>query len=56
MRLSETGAGVIVEIDVGMPLLAEVSKESVERLGLDDGVEVVALIKASSIRTEPAGS
>jgi len=56
VRWSASGDGVVVELDVGVPLLAEISGESFGRLGLGEGAPVVALIKASSIHFDRDGS
>ncbi len=41
---------VLVELDVGLPLFASVTPASVERLSLTPGSQVVALVKATSLR------
>ena len=49
-RFAAHGGQMVVEIDVGVPLLAELSSGSYERLGLAPGVEVVCLLKANAVR------
>jgi molybdopterin-binding protein len=40
---------VVVDIDEGRELVAAVTKHSIERLGLAEGDDVVALIKATEV-------
>lgn len=50
------GAGrtlVSIECGVGVPILAEVTARSVERLGLAPGVSVIAMMKAQALRIRP---
>ena len=48
-RFGESRGSLIVEIDVGFPLLVEVSSGSFERLGLGVGQTVYCLLKANAI-------
>lgn len=48
-RFSECRGSIIVEVDVGFPLLVEVSSGSFERLGLAVGQTVNCLLKANAI-------
>ncbi len=52
-RFSESGGTFIVEVDVGFPMLVEVSSGSFERLGLAAGQSVYCLLKANAISTLP---
>jgi tungstate transport system ATP-binding protein len=54
VRLVPQGALVRVEIDCGAPLIALVTRPSVDDLGLAPGVSVVASIKASAIHLIPS--
>jgi molybdate transport system ATP-binding protein len=49
-RLSMHGARTIVQVDVGVPLLAQVSHRSAEALGLRAGLTVYCLIKSLAVR------
>lgn len=53
-RHTEFQGRSIMELDVGLPLLVEISTGSYERLGLGEGREVWCLIKATALKT--AGS
>lgn len=52
-RITHTAARVLVTIECGLavPVLAEVTERAVRKLGLEEGVEVVAMCKAQAIRT-----
>ncbi len=55
-RCTQYGRSVIVEVDVGVPLIAEVSRRSARLLEIAAGRPVVCLIKSHAIRTiEPSG-
>jgi molybdopterin-binding protein len=48
----ETGAvndEVVIELDNGMEIVSIITKNSAERLGLEKGKEVYAVIKASDV-------
>ncbi|MFB6131467.1 MAG: TOBE domain-containing protein [Salinigranum sp.] len=55
LRRGESVARVTVEVAPGATLLALVTAESVERLGLRPGREVVASFKATATRATPVG-
>ena len=42
-------AEVVVDIGGGREIVAAITRESIERLGLSEGVAVVALIKATEV-------
>ncbi|MFQ5491518.1 MAG: molybdenum ABC transporter ATP-binding protein [Phycisphaerae bacterium] len=44
------GGRVLVEVDVGRPLLAELSLKAIDQLGIAEGATVFCLIKAHAIR------
>ena len=44
---------VSLDCDLGVPVLAEVTRRSVERLGLAPGVQVIAMMKAQALRLTP---
>ncbi|QDV08291.1 Spermidine/putrescine import ATP-binding protein PotA [Planctomycetes bacterium Poly30] len=44
---------VSIECGVGVPILAEVTARSVERLGLGPGMAVIAMMKAQALRIRP---
>ena len=54
-HLTEGGARTLVSIDcgLGVPVLAEVTKRSQERLGLKPGAPVLAMMKAQALRLRP---
>jgi tungstate transport system ATP-binding protein len=54
VRLVPQGALVRVEIDCGAPLIALITRPSVDDLGLAPGVPVVAAVKASAIHLIPS--
>jgi len=49
VKLGAVMAEVVVEIAAGLELVAEISKGSVERLGLRSGETVTAIVKATEI-------
>lgn len=49
-RMSEHEGSLAVEIDVGVRLVAEISRRSAEHLGVRPGADVVCLIKSHAIR------
>jgi molybdate transport system ATP-binding protein len=49
-RVSTNGGRTIVQVDVGVPLLAQVSHRSAEALGLRAGLRVYCLIKSLAVR------
>lgn len=52
VRVSEHVARCMVEVDIGVPLLVEVSRRSLSSLGIAAGSEVVCLFKSHAIRIE----
>ncbi len=52
-RIVPTGADARVEIDCGFPLVARVTRRSLEDLELDAGSEVVASFKATAVHLIP---
>jgi molybdate transport system regulatory protein len=48
-RVSVHERGVLVEVDVGTRLLAEISRSAAATLGIREGAAVVCLIKTQSI-------
>lgn len=50
-RITASAINAEVELDIGagQPLVAMITRDSVERLGLVEGSEVIALVKASSV-------
>jgi tungstate transport system ATP-binding protein len=49
--ISIEGAAVLVTVDVGIPLTAQITKSSLERLNMKLGDSVYATFKATSVRT-----
>lgn len=54
-HLTEGAGRTLVSMDcgLGVPVLAEVTKRSVERLGLRPGAPVIAMMKAQALRLRP---
>jgi molybdopterin-binding protein len=52
--LHSDGRRVRVEIDADMPVVAEVTVAAAEELGLAEGAEVWAAVKATELRVDPA--
>ena len=52
-RIVPTGADARVEVDCGFPLIARVTRRSIEDLALAPGVEVVASFKATAVHLIP---
>jgi molybdopterin-binding protein len=50
VKMFPTGSQVRVTIDCGFPLTALITRRSAEEMGLKEGVRVVAMVKAVSIR------
>jgi molybdopterin-binding protein len=50
------GAQVRVEVDAGFPLVALITKQSLEELSLDVGSRVVASFKATAVHLIPRHS
>jgi tungstate transport system ATP-binding protein len=50
VKMFPTGSQVRVTIDCGFPLTALITRRSAEEMGLTEGVKVVAMVKAVSIR------
>jgi len=48
-----TGPQVRVELDAGFPLVALITKQSLEELGLAEGSPVVASFKATAVHLIP---
>ncbi len=48
--IKEMGKKVFCQVDVGFPLLVEITRGSMERMGLEAGTVVHCLIKSSSVR------
>lgn len=56
-RHTEAGGKSILEVDIGLPLLVEISTGSYERLGLAEGRDVWCLVKATALKASgQAGS
>src|SRR5262249_38832266 len=55
-RVTLSGSQVRVVLDVGFPLIAVVTRRSVEELGLAEGSAVTAIFKASAAHLIRAGS
>jgi molybdate transport system ATP-binding protein len=53
-RLSEHDRGVLVEVNIGVTLLVEVSRRAASAMGLQPGSHVVCLIKTQSVECAPA--
>jgi molybdate transport system regulatory protein len=49
VKKGPVGAEVIVEIPGGQEIISFITANSVERLGLEKGVKVTAVIKATSV-------
>ncbi len=49
-KIFPTGSQVRVTVDCGFPLTALITRKSAEEMGLKEGVKVVAMVKAVSIR------
>lgn len=52
-RITEHDRGVLVEVDIGAPLFAEISRRAAGAMGLRIGSSVVCLIKTQSISANP---
>src|SRR3989304_7854046 len=52
-RVVNTGPQVRVELDAGFPLVALITKQSLEELGLAEGSPVVASFKATAVHLIP---
>ncbi|UCH04821.1 MAG: ABC transporter ATP-binding protein [Candidatus Thorarchaeota archaeon] len=50
-EISIEGAAVFVTVDVGLPLTAQITRSSLERLDMKQGDSVYATFKATSVRT-----
>lgn len=50
LRVSRYGGQAMLEIDVGAPLLAQVTECTMEAMGLREGMDVVCLVKSNAIR------
>ncbi|MBF6600331.1 MAG: ATP-binding cassette domain-containing protein [Dehalococcoidia bacterium] len=48
-QITTTGAAARVELDCGFPLVAQITRRSLDDLGLDAGMEVVASFKATAV-------
>jgi len=55
MRITPSGAAARVELDCGFPLVAQITRRSLEDLGLDAGSDVVASFKATAVHLIPRG-
>lgn len=53
-RHTESGGRALLEVDIGLPLLVEISSGSYERLGLAEDREVWCLIKATALKAAGA--
>jgi len=54
-RITPLGGQVRVVLDCGFPLVALITKQSLEDLGLEVGDEAVAAFKASAVHLIPRG-
>jgi tungstate transport system ATP-binding protein len=52
-RIVAAGADARVEVDCGVPVMARITRRSLEDLGLEDGSEVVASFKATAVHLIP---
>ena len=52
-RVTRSGADARVEIDCGFPLIARVTRRSLDDLGIDTGSSVVATFKATAVHLIP---
>ncbi len=52
-RIIQSGADARVEIDCGIPLVARVTRRSLDELGLEPGASVVASFKATAVHLIP---
>ena len=55
-RITATEAGVRVELDCGFPLVATVTRRSLDDLGLAEGTPIAAVFKASAVHLLPAAT
>ncbi|MEX1252876.1 MAG: ABC transporter ATP-binding protein [Dehalococcoidia bacterium] len=54
-RVTPAGGEVRVEVDCGFPLIASITRRSLEELGLDAGSAVTASFKATAVHLIPRG-
>ncbi|MDP3766603.1 MAG: TOBE-like domain-containing protein, partial [Dehalococcoidia bacterium] len=54
-RITPTGPEVRVEVDCGFPLVASITRRSLEELGLEAGSQLVASFKATAVHLIPRG-
>ena len=52
-RIIASGADARVELDCGVPLVARVTRRSLEELGIEEGSQVVASFKATAVHLIP---
>jgi molybdopterin-binding protein len=52
-RITSAGAEVRVEIDCGFPLVASITRRSLEELGLAPGCALIASFKATAVHLIP---
>jgi molybdopterin-binding protein len=55
-RITATEAGVRVEVDCGFPLVATITRRSVDDLGLAEGTPITAVFKASAPHLLPVSA
>jgi len=55
VKVHRLACTTFVTVDVGLPVLVELTAEAVSELGLEPGKEVQALVKAKSLRTAAIG-
>ncbi|MFH1808191.1 MAG: molybdenum ABC transporter ATP-binding protein [Pseudomonadota bacterium] len=51
--LNPRAGQVLLDVDVGVPLLVQVSQHTVDRLGLCEGVQVWCLVKSNAVQVLP---
>lgn len=54
-RITPAGAEVRVELDCGFPLVASITRRSLEELGLEEGTPLIASFKATAVHLIPRG-
>ncbi len=52
-RIAAAGASARVELDCGVPVVARITRRSMEEMGLDAGSEVIASFKATAVHLIP---
>ncbi len=49
VKIGQVAAEVIIEVKPGVEIVSVITKESVEKLGLKEGSQVKAMLKATSV-------